>query len=143
MNKYFDANAVFSLFGKGYLELKKDLPVRPSEMGLLNIIVQTEGPHTPLMLAELLDVSKPMISAHIAVLEDKGYIIKECSPEDKRSFYVIPTDEAKKLVKTTAKTMSRYLREIETALGTERFDALVETLRDANQILKDKKGADL
>ena len=33
MDKYFAANAVLSIFGKSYAELKKDLPIRPSEMG--------------------------------------------------------------------------------------------------------------
>ena len=67
MNSYFVANAVLSIFSKSYMELKSGLPVRPSEMGVLNIISETEGPHTPVMLAEMLRVSKPMITAHIAV----------------------------------------------------------------------------
>ncbi|MDE7141146.1 MAG: MarR family transcriptional regulator, partial [Treponemataceae bacterium] len=65
--------------------LKKGLPVRPSEMGVLNIISETAGPHTPVMLAEMLKVSKPMITAHITSLEKNGYIIKSPSPQDKRA----------------------------------------------------------
>ena len=38
MDQYFNANAVFSLFSKKYMDLKKGLPNRPSEMGVLNII---------------------------------------------------------------------------------------------------------
>ena len=49
MDKYFTANAVLSIFAKSYMELKKDLPIRPSEMGVLNIITQIPGPHTPLI----------------------------------------------------------------------------------------------
>ena len=51
MDKYFFANAVLSVFSKNYMDLKKGLPVRPSEMGVLNIISETAGPHTPFMLA--------------------------------------------------------------------------------------------
>ena len=65
MDKYLVANAVLSIFGKSYAELKKDLPIRPSEMGVLNIITETPGLHTPMMLAEALKVSKPMITADI------------------------------------------------------------------------------
>lgn len=71
MDKYTEANAILSKFCKGYMELKKNLPIRPSEMGVLNIIVRREGSFTPNMLAELLEVSKPMITAHISVLEKK------------------------------------------------------------------------
>ena len=54
MDKYLKANAVLSIFSKNYMELKRGLPIRPSEMGVLNIITETEGPHTPVMLAEML-----------------------------------------------------------------------------------------
>lgn len=76
MDKYVETNAVLSKFCKGYMDLKKDLPIRPSEMAVLNIIVQREGKFTPLMIAELLEVLKPMITAHISVLEKKEYIKK-------------------------------------------------------------------
>lgn len=51
-------------FLKELYGIEKELPIRPSEMGVLNIITEIEGPHTPIMLAELLGVSKPMITAH-------------------------------------------------------------------------------
>lgn len=140
MDKYTSANAVLSIFCSGYMELKKELPVRPSEMGVLNIIVQREGLFTPLMIAELLDVSKPMITAHITALEKKGYIKKEYLKEDKRSFYVIPTDKALELVKTTAKKMSQNLYQIEASLGEERFETLLSILDDTNKILSNLKG---
>lgn len=71
MDKYFKANAVLSIFSKYYMDLKKGLPIRPSEMGVLNIITETPGPHTPLLLAELLGMSKPMITAHLTDLSKK------------------------------------------------------------------------
>lgn len=140
MDKYTSANVVFSKFCNGYMNLKKELPVRPSEMGLLNIIVQREGVFTPLMIAELLDVSKPMVTAHITALEKKGYIEKEYSREDKRSFYVIPTDKAIELVKSTAEKMSGYLQQIEISLGKEQFEILLSILSDTNKILTNVKG---
>ena len=139
MDKYFEANAVFSLFCKGYNELKKDLPIRPSEMGVLNIIVQKKGTYTPRMLAKLLDVSKPMITSHITVLEKKGYIIREAAKEDKRSFYVLPTDKAKDLAAKTAETMKLYLQKIEESLSEKKFDLLLQILNDTNKTLKTLK----
>lgn len=140
MDKYLNANIIFSKFCKGYMELKKELPIRPSEMGLLNIIVQREGKYTPLMIAELLEVSKPMITAHITVLEKKGYIKKEYLKEDKRSFYVTPADKAVELVRVTSEKNERYLRRMETELGAENFKILLNILNDTNKILSSMKG---
>lgn len=139
MDKYINANAIFSIFCSSYTTLKKELPIRPSEMGVLNIIVQRDGLFTPLMIAELLAVSKPMITAHITALEKKGYIVKEYSKDDKRSFYVIPTDKAKDLVKITATKMSNYLSQIEKSLGSENFENLLGILSNTNMILKQIK----
>lgn len=137
MEKYIKANAVFSKFSRNYMELKKDLPIRPSEMGVLNIIVQREGQFTPLMIAELLEVSKPMVTAHITSLEKKGYIFKEYSKEDKRSFFVLPTDKARDLVAKTTETMNGYLYQIEAELGETAFNQLTDILTRTNKILKE------
>lgn len=143
MDKYFNANAIFSIFSRDYMELKKDLPIRPSEMGVLNIITKREGVFTPLVIAEFLGVSKPMITTHITALEKKGYIVKEYSKDDKRSFYVIPTNKAKNLVETTEIKMKNYLQQLETLLGKEKFATLVDLLNDTNKILKNIKGEDI
>lgn len=135
MDKYINANIVFSKFSRDYMELKKDLPIRPSEMGVLNIITRREGRFTPLMIAELLGVSKPMIAAHISVLEEKGYIIKEPSSEDKRSFYIIPTKKAKALVDESEQKLNEHLKAMESRLGEERFALLLELLEEARTSL--------
>lgn len=132
MDKYFKANATLSLFSKNYMELKRGLPIRPSEMGVLNIIAQTPGPHTSVMLAELLNVSKPMITAHLTSLSDKGYITKEQSKDDKRAYYIIPTEKALALVESAKADMSEQLKQLETAIGKEAFRTLVELAQKAN-----------
>lgn len=71
MDKYINANIIFSKFSKNYMDLKKELPIRPSEMAVLNIITQLDGRYMPFMIARLLGVSKPMITAHIGVLLKK------------------------------------------------------------------------
>ena len=140
MDKYFAANAVLSLFGKSYAELKKNLPIRPSEMGVLNIITGTPGPHTPMMLAEALTVSKPMITAHLTSLTNKGYITKQPSPEDKRAYYILPTEKARALVKEAKEDLYRHLEQLADGLGEERFDLLVKLAGEATDILEAAKG---
>lgn len=136
MDKYLESNIVFSMFCKNYTELKRNFPIRPSEMGMLNIITLREGKFTPLKLAELLEVTKPMITAHIISLEKNGYIFKEYSNEDKRSFYIMPTDKGRELVESTAKEMNHYLHIIEDSLGAKKFQELLEQLSDMNKILR-------
>ena len=139
MDKYFTANAVLSLFGKSYAELKKDLPIRPSEMGVLNIITETPGPHTPMMLAEALKVSKPMITAHLTSLVNKGYITKRPSPEDKRAYYILPTEKARTMVRDAKEDLNWYLEQLANGLGEERFDLLVKLAGEATNILEAAK----
>lgn len=140
MDKYIEANAVISKFCKNYNDLKKDLPIRPSEMGVLNIIVEKGGKFTPLMIAELLEVSKPMITAHISVLEKKGYVYKEYSIEDRRSFYIMPTEKAVNLVKSTAEKMGKNLTKLEELIGENEFSKLLQLLSRASSDIKLIKG---
>ncbi len=120
------------------MALKSDLPIRPSEMAVINVIAKRKGRFTPLMIKDLLGVSKPMITAHINVLEKKGYVYKDFALSDKRSFYVVPTEKAIALadeaeVKTTAR-----LKEIEGNLGEEKFQELVELLAMAQETINKK-----
>ena len=136
MDKYFFANAVLSVFCKNYMGLKKGLPVRPSEMGVLNIISETEGPHTPVMLAEMLKVSKPMITAHITSLENKGYITKSPSPQDKRAYHILPTEKAQALVQKAKADLTHKLDWLIDGLGQDDFNALVAIAEKANKIIE-------
>lgn len=136
MDRYFNANAVISVFCKNYMDLKKDLPIRPSEMGVLNIITETEGPYTPVMLAKMLHISKPMITAHINVLEGKGYVTKEASIEDKRAYYILPTTKAKELVIEVKRDLDSKLMLLEENIGQDKFDEMVSILKSVNEILE-------
>ena len=140
MDQYFKANAILSVFSKNYMELKKGLPIRPSEMGVLNIITATPGPHTPVMLAQMLGVSKPMITAHLTALADKGYITKEQSTEDRRAYYIIPTEKALALVESAKQDMDWQLTRLMEAMGQAEFDQLVSLAQTANKIMEENRG---
>lgn len=142
MEQYIAANAVFSKFSRNYMELKKNLPIRPSEMGVLNILAATPGPHTSVMLAELLGVSKPMITASLNSLSEKGYITKEQSQEDKRVYHVLLTPKAKQLVEDARLDTNRQLARLEEALGQEGFAQLIELTRKANLLLEENRGVE-
>ncbi len=135
MNKYVNANAVFCKFGRNYMQWKNDLPIRPSELGVLNVIVKENVPLIPLKIAEHLDVSKSMVTAHIHMLEKNGYVFREYILSDKRSFYVIPTEKAKLLVSETDARLNAMLKKFESGLGEEKFAKLVALLEETQNIL--------
>lgn len=136
MKQYIIANTVLSMFSKNYMELKKNLPVRPSEMGVLNIIAELPGPHTPVMVADLLHVSKPMISAHLRVLEKKGYIVKEPSNEDKRAYYIMLSEKGMELVRSAKVELGSYLDQLKNEMGQEEFEHFIQLAKKANEILE-------
>ena len=129
MEKYLHANIVLSKFSRDSIDLKNNLPIRPSEMGVLNLLVKREGKYTPLAIADMLGVSKTMVAAHIAVLEKGEYIVKQPSETDKRSFFVLPTEKAKRLVQEVDERLDSQLRFLEKTMGADMFDALI-TLAD-------------
>lgn len=137
MDKYMSANIIFSKFCRKYMELKKDLPIRPSEMAVLNIIVKRDGFFTPVMISELLEVTKVMVTNHINVLEKKGYITRQYLIKDKRSFYVIPTEKAKLLVEKTELKLNIKLKKLENELGSDKFSELLNLLEIAKNCLED------
>lgn len=138
MDEYFAINAVLSLFAKNYMDLKKDLPIRPSEMGVLNIIAQSDGVHTPVAIASLLGVSKPMMSAHVTSLESKGYITKQPCVNDGRAYYILPTDKALQLVESARKDMKLQLEKLIDGMGKDNFENFVKLATTANDILQNK-----
>lgn len=140
MDKFLVANAAFSKFSRNYMELKKNLPIRPSEMGVLNIIAATPGPHSSVMLAELLGVSKPMITANLTSLLEKGYITKEQSKSDKRIYYVLLTPKALQLVEDAKSDTNEQLANMVAAMGQDNFDMLVNLTQKANQIIESNRG---
>ena len=135
MNKYMSVNVIFAKFSRDYIATKKYLPIRPSEMGVLNILTRCEGDFTPMKLAETLGVSKPMVTAHINVLLKKGYVRKEPSPDDKRSFYVRPTEKAIALADEAEAKQTEYIKAVEERLGEKDFAALTELMEKAQVVL--------
>lgn len=138
MDRYIKMNGILSLFCKNYMDLKKNLPIRPSEMGVVNIISEGEGKFTSIELAKMLLVSKPMITAHISSLIEKGYVTTEQSLDDKRVFYIIPTTKALDLVERTKNDLNKTLEEFIKNIGEEEFANFVSVADLVNKILATK-----
>ncbi|MBO5705354.1 MAG: winged helix-turn-helix transcriptional regulator, partial [Alphaproteobacteria bacterium] len=72
-------------FCRMYMQAKKECNLRYSQLCVLNILCAKPGVYTPMMLAGVLNVSRPMITAHLKALLHDGYITRVASPDDGRS----------------------------------------------------------
>lgn len=77
-----------------------------------------------------------MITAHLTSLTNKGYIVKQPSPEDKRGYYILPTEKGLALVESAKLDMYQQLEYLKEGMGQEKFDTLVMLAQEANKVLE-------
>ena len=71
------------------------LGIRPIKALLIELIAR--GMQHPKDLSEVLDTVPPSISAMVAELEDKGFIVRQIDPEDRRRVQLALTPEGESL----------------------------------------------
>ena len=123
-----DAGAILADFCRMYEEIGENFPTRNSEMNVMKIICSTVGPHTPVLLADMLGVSKPMVTTLINSLISQGFVAKIPSPEDGRSFYVMPTKRGRALFDKFRAERDDFLSQIKSRLGRADFDVLIDLI---------------
>ena len=128
-----------SMFCRLNINIKKDLPIRSSEMGLLILIYKSDKPVTPVMASDFFKVKKPMITTMVSNLLKHGYIEKIPSLEDKRSFSLYPTEKARQLVDVTYSEYMKTIQLLRHKLGVIEFGKLVTLLEKSNSILLEEK----
>jgi DNA-binding MarR family transcriptional regulator len=69
------------------------LGLRPSQGLVLGIVAQ--GVDSPKAIADLLDLSPPMLSGLLGDLEERGLIVRSPHPEDRRRVLLAPSDEGR------------------------------------------------
>ena len=128
-----------SMFCRLNIYAKKNLPIRSSEMGLLILTVKNEVPVTPVLAADFFKVKKPMITALVTSLCEKGYLTKIPSTEDRRSFTLSPTNKASSLVDETYAEYFKTLDLLCSQMGSKDYTKLITLLEQANMILLEDK----
>ena len=128
-----------SMFCRLNINVKKDLPIRSSEMGLVILIHKSDKPLTPVMAADFFKVKKPMITTMVSNLLKHGYIEKISNLEDKRSFSLKLTEKAKLLIDDTYSEYMKTMELLRHKLGSIDFDKLITLLEKANFTLLEEK----
>ncbi|WP_125762039.1 MarR family winged helix-turn-helix transcriptional regulator [Companilactobacillus hulinensis] len=139
MNQLAEASEQVSLFCRLNNNIKKELPIRSSEMGMLIYLVKTDNDKTPNGAAKFFNVTKSMATNMVSSLLQQGYITKKQSELDKRSFILIPTDKANSLVDDAYEEYFKAMSSLQKNMGDDKFNELIVLLRSANQILLEEK----
>lgn len=139
MDHLMTASEQISLFCRLNTHTKRDLPIRSSEMGMLIYLVKTQGEKTPNAVAQFFKVTKSMATNMVSALLAKGYIEKQRSKTDKRSFLLIPTAKAIQLVDETYVDYFESMAHLQTQMGPDKFNELIALIQTANTILLEEK----
>lgn len=138
MDEFFNGAETLSLFCRTFLNLKRNIPIRNSEMGLLIYLVRSTEANeeiTSQQIGQFLKISKPMVTTMTSSLLKDNYIIRLQDESDKRSFKLIPTEKAKVLVHSTYQEYLKAFVVLKEEMGDENYHLLIDLVDQANVIL--------
>lgn len=124
-----------SLFCRMQMRKDLDIPVRQSEMGVLIYVHESKDPVTPRMVSAYFRIRKPSVTAMVRTLVNEGYLKKEASEKDKRSYTLACTEKGDDLVKGTFDDYHRSIRQLKKSMGDEAFGQLITLMHEANRVL--------
>lgn len=124
-------------FCRNYMRGQPSLPIRQSQMSVLEILCNEPGPHTPVFIADKLGVSRPMVAAHLAALQDLGYVTRVASPDDGRSVYVLPTKSGKKIYDEYVSANRKIMLDLSHKMGAKKFETFMDLISMANNALSE------
>ena len=119
------------------LAVKQDLPLRSSEMGVLIYLSKQTSDVTPLMVSEFLRVKKPSVTPLIQTLIKKGYVTKQRSQVDKRSYTLQVTERGSRLLEEVEADYLLSVSVLKEKLGDDQFNEWIRLTEKANTILEE------
>ena len=125
-------------FCRAYMREFPDLPIRYGQFAVLEILCNGVRGMTPMQIADMLHVSRPMIAAHLGVLQADGFVVRVASPDDGRSVYILPTKQAQKLVDKTKQDLEKIHAVLIQKMGQKKFETFVRLAYMANDFLSDQ-----
>jgi len=129
-----------AMFCRLQMNIKKDLPVRSSEMGVLIYTAKQTEDVTPLMISQFFQITKPSVTSMVNSLIKQDYLMKTPSSTDGRSYTVSITTKGRKLVETTYDEYFSAMALLEEKMGEVDFKLFVQLILRANEILKEARG---
>ncbi len=125
------------MFCRLHMNSKRDLPIRPSEMGVLIYTQKQSESVTPLMISQFFNIAKPSVSAMVKALTKNGYLTQLPSETDRRSYTINITEKGNLLVETTFIEYFKSVEVLKEKMGATKFNQFIELIQAANKILEE------
>lgn len=138
-NDIISSTEAIALFCRLQMNGKRDIPIRPSEMGVLIFTEKQSIPVTPLMISKFFKITKPSVTSMIDSLVKKNYLIKTPSSIDRRSYTVSVTAKGREIVELTYNEYLRMTQLLEKHMGSQDFNSFIKLINKANSILSEEK----
>lgn len=126
---------IVSRFCRIQMNMKRDIPIRSSEMGALIFVEKSEEPVTPLMISNFFGISKPSVTDMVNALIKKDYLTKTPSEKDKRSYFVFATPKGHELVEAAFKEYVKAIELLKEKMGIQEFELFIQLMEKANNVL--------
>lgn len=136
--KVYQAAAQVSLFCRLNLRQKIDIPIRRSELGVLLYLYSAEEAITPVLVSDFMGISRPCTTALLKRLERDGYIHRQPSRSDGRSWTLSLTEKGERLIQDAHEEYGKSMQLLEKEMGAERFHTFVKLIEESNGILRTK-----
>lgn len=130
---------IIGMFCRLKMNIKHDLPVRSSEMGVLIYIQKQQEDVTPSMISDFFKIAKPSVTSMVSSLVKKGYLDKIMSDTDKRSYALRMTRKGNELLDSTFSEYYSTINELSERMGKEAFDQFIRLMQMANDIMEETK----
>ena len=109
------------------------------EIDFLFRIALSEDPLTPREITNIMGISKTIVSRLTDHLEAKGFIYKEASASDRRSYCIRITDAGKDEIDRMYYYYLDPIYTLQKNMEKEKFETLFQLIREANEILSSQK----
>lgn len=109
------------------------------EIDFLFRIALSEEPLTPRQITSAMGISKTIVSRLTDHLESKGFICKEASASDRRSYCIRITGAGKDEIDRMYYYYLDPLYTLQKNMKKEKFETLFQLIREANEILSSQK----
>lgn len=132
---YIQSAEEIGLFCRLNSNIKKDIPIRSSEMGVLIYIYKNGEITTPQMISQFFKIKKPSVTSQLNVLIKNEFLIKIPSQVDGRSYSLKVTDSGRNLVETTFGEYLKFVKLLHDEMGEDNYHQFINLIHQANQIL--------
>jgi homoprotocatechuate degradation regulator HpaR len=92
-------------------------------------VINDRGATDATGLAEVSLLRAPSVTRILKELEDRGLLVREADPNDRRRSLVALTPQGRDFVKAMSRSMMHVLRQYSTRFGVERLERLADELR--------------